>query len=510
MLRTLMPAAVDDAFITFRYAWNLANGNGLVFNPGERIFGTTTPLYALLQSGVISAGLEPWRVALGLDVLFFAALCGMIAWLGRLGAGTTWAVLAIGGLFLEAFLTLPVGGMESGLFIALTYGALAATSARRPAAAFGLAMLAVLTRPEGVVALAVVAGFLLRNPARPEGRRAWWALVLCAVIPLAIAGGALTAWFGSAVPQTIRAKQALAALKPDTTLPLFAPGFLKVAWYGPYGVRPWGVFEWIGFAAMLVRVRALRPVAVWLAGYVAFMALGGAPNFHWYFTPPWPARMMAMALGLLVAARFCLAGMDLLGVRPGPAAGRILRPLIALLLLAILSPLYVEYAFEMPWRFAWRNAQALDCKRYEEAGPWLRAHAPSGSEVAALEIGYLAYFSRLPVFDMMGLASPIPTDGSFGKRSLWEQALARRSPFVVHPFARGAFHPVPREFAEWYEPVKSWRTDRHWTVVFRRRKAAVPPPAGPAIGMEPRGFQLAWTGPVAPSNALATPAAAAR
>ena len=28
--------SIDDAFVTFRYAENLADGNGLVFNPGDK------------------------------------------------------------------------------------------------------------------------------------------------------------------------------------------------------------------------------------------------------------------------------------------------------------------------------------------------------------------------------------------------------------------------------------------------------------------------------------------
>ena len=40
--------AYDDPFITYRYANNLSRGLGLVYNPGERLFSTTTPLFALL------------------------------------------------------------------------------------------------------------------------------------------------------------------------------------------------------------------------------------------------------------------------------------------------------------------------------------------------------------------------------------------------------------------------------------------------------------------------------
>ena len=44
--------AYDDPFITFRYAQNLRAGLGFVYNPGERVLSTTTPLYTLLLTGL--------------------------------------------------------------------------------------------------------------------------------------------------------------------------------------------------------------------------------------------------------------------------------------------------------------------------------------------------------------------------------------------------------------------------------------------------------------------------
>src|SRR6478752_3814627 len=40
--------AVDDAYITFRHAQNLAGGHGFSFNPGDKLLSTTSPLHALL------------------------------------------------------------------------------------------------------------------------------------------------------------------------------------------------------------------------------------------------------------------------------------------------------------------------------------------------------------------------------------------------------------------------------------------------------------------------------
>src|SRR5438270_1577862 len=47
----------DDAHISLRYATNLATGHGLVFNPGERVFGASTPLYVLLLALFARSGL---------------------------------------------------------------------------------------------------------------------------------------------------------------------------------------------------------------------------------------------------------------------------------------------------------------------------------------------------------------------------------------------------------------------------------------------------------------------
>src|SRR5215471_19274553 len=40
----------DDAMVSLRYAWNLAHGNGLVWNPGERVEGTTNFLFTIYMT----------------------------------------------------------------------------------------------------------------------------------------------------------------------------------------------------------------------------------------------------------------------------------------------------------------------------------------------------------------------------------------------------------------------------------------------------------------------------
>src|SRR5436190_20120991 len=59
----------DDAYITYRYAQNLATGKGLVFNSYERINSTSSFLYTMVLAGAYRVGLH--------DLELFAALFGL-------------------------------------------------------------------------------------------------------------------------------------------------------------------------------------------------------------------------------------------------------------------------------------------------------------------------------------------------------------------------------------------------------------------------------------------------
>lgn len=50
---------IDDAFISFRYARNLIDGHGLVYNLGERVEGYTNLSWTLLIAGALAAGIDP-------------------------------------------------------------------------------------------------------------------------------------------------------------------------------------------------------------------------------------------------------------------------------------------------------------------------------------------------------------------------------------------------------------------------------------------------------------------
>src|SRR5579863_3651258 len=53
------PFTIDDAYISFRYAKNLARGMGLVYNAGEHIEGYTNFFWTVLLACGVKLGLDP-------------------------------------------------------------------------------------------------------------------------------------------------------------------------------------------------------------------------------------------------------------------------------------------------------------------------------------------------------------------------------------------------------------------------------------------------------------------
>lgn len=167
--RMLVDWEVDDAYISYRYAWNFVHGSGLIYNPGQPpVEGYTNFLWTVFAAGGIWLGLPPDGLALTATIACGICLLGLTYYLGARLAGTNpaWPLLAVGLLALSAcFITYgPKGsGLEAVPFgvtvlvpIALLWGRDASKRVMwwRVAGGFALAI-AALTRPEGIMAAAL-------------------------------------------------------------------------------------------------------------------------------------------------------------------------------------------------------------------------------------------------------------------------------------------------------------------------------------------------------------------
>src|SRR5262245_57726879 len=140
----------EDSLITLRYAQNLATGHGLVYNPGERLFGASTPLYVLLLSLLCWIG-APAPLVAARWILVAADGLTAVLWCRLLRHETrSWQATA---LFAVAFGLSPflvqncVSGMETSLALLFLTGAFVADHRDRVQALGVFLGLLALVRP---------------------------------------------------------------------------------------------------------------------------------------------------------------------------------------------------------------------------------------------------------------------------------------------------------------------------------------------------------------------------
>jgi len=415
------PHLYDDAYITLRYARSIADAHAFVFNPGERVLGTTTPLFTLAIAALhMGSGISFETLAFALAVAGHAAAAALIALFGCRCGFAIAGVLA-GVLYAVAPVAVgpTLGGMETSLFTAAALAALMPPTCPLRTWQNIVAAAAVLLRPEGVlVALLRIAA------AWRTGRRAAWrtALVIAVcTLPWIVFA---TTYFGSPLPQSVLAKWAAAghasawrasefflylllslpfcAPLPSFGLPARVSFGLQIASNlpipGPLGVRHAIVL--IGAALMMTLMavgggaiyRRCRD-SVWMVAfallYVVSYSLVDPPIFGWYLVPPLPIALLL----------FLVAGVEIVQVciqRP-----RRREWTFAALAVALLAPA-VHQLRRLPGTPLTGREQA-----YHQAV--LLIGPPAQDEhtvIGALEIGTVGYFTRARVLDYYGLVSP--------------------------------------------------------------------------------------------------------
>lgn len=463
--------AQDDFYITYRYAWNLVAGHGFVFNVGERVFGLTDPGIGLLLAALHLATRLPIP-ALG-SAVTGAALAGIALVLlleGRERGRTAEAVLGGTLVVSSSYLWMNQG---AGVFLAVLLLLLAARLGERsPWAAGLLAGAAVWMRPDAVVGVALL-GLLLWI----ERRRLPWAYALAGAA--VIAAGALAAWayFGSALPNTLAAKHAMAAVIPTGSEGWAGGRF----WARSFPILPrhWGMhWRWIaalgllGHGVMLAKGgRVARLLALFSLALAVAYPLLDVPFFTWYVVPLAIAVLYGIAFLAGAAGRGTASA---LGRRPGR------RTAAAAVALLLLLPLFASLV-PASWRWCRNHRWQRHLWTYREAAHWVRGHSEPRDEIAYVEIGVLAFYSERTVVDLMGLVTPeaIPY---VRKGDLVGAFLARPARFVVF-HSRGRMLPLlnRRWFQRAYERVARFEEgeDRELTVYRRLPGSRIRPPRAP-------------------------------
>lgn len=211
---------LDDAFIIYRYALNLAWGHGIVWNPGsEPVEGYTSFLWVIINCAAVLVDIDPVIFS---KIISMAAALVVIWILAVSGKNLHWSLSAI---FVSAlalspcFALLTMQGLETALTTLLLLAAAGTSlalfskpSAGKIIALFALAFIGFLARPDTCAFTGPLLGATMFLFVREKNKNALLAFFGAGAV-FALAFSLYTAWrvnyFGSAFPTTFYVKLAV-------------------------------------------------------------------------------------------------------------------------------------------------------------------------------------------------------------------------------------------------------------------------------------------------------------
>ncbi len=377
----------DDAYISFRYAENLASGHGLVFNPGERVEGYSNLLHVLLASLLLQV--------VDRDGLFFAVSFAnllVLVWAfvlfhqhvrNRHGEGPGVAAALLFALAPMLWAS-AASGLETTLMLSLQVALWVVVerleSAEQRAGFLTLAVvnsLAVLLRADGFTLPAMTAGyFLLSRRYRLAGMTVLTALP--AVVGLFLWR---LSYYGLIFPNTYYAKVSgsLGERAVHAVSQLFELALSH------------------GFLVHLVALGVALASSLWRSGgrripFGSFLTFSVVLYWIYVGGDHFGVRFLLLLYPLGIVA--------LLELFPGRGSRTLLGGLLAVALLMQARPVVEDSRFE------------YSLERYDgwiTLGRYLGERFP-GEELAVGAAGKIPFFSGLPTLDMRGL-----TDAHIGR-----------------------------------------------------------------------------------------------
>lgn len=403
---------VDDAYISFRYARNFAQGFGLRYNIAQEVpvEGYSNFLWVLICGVVEYFGADPGFCMPLISFIAGSILLYMLYHLLLVELQMTKEVVFSAVLMLAAFPPFAVwstSGLETMLYtllLFLTFYYLHCCTGRWALAAAAVSALALsLCRPEGFLwAAFIVFARAARNIYRRQGLRelALPALILIAGISLHVAWR--YSYYGELVPNTVHAKAGLTAATltrgfrylmefyltfPVQFLILAASCFILIPGYGSLTATASGV------------VIATYAWTVFVGG--DFMAFGR------FFIPALPFQCLIIAIALqrlrqrvprASTVAFAAVALTLIGLLPSWNVHVVPRALLQAFHFRHNSKSF-RTEFEQ-WGFMQENFEL-----WKNLGKELGKISSPGDSLVSGAIGAVGYFSNIYIYDRFGLVN---------------------------------------------------------------------------------------------------------
>jgi arabinofuranosyltransferase len=395
------PYTVDDAYISYRYAENVAKGFGFVFNPGERVEGFTNFLWVVLLAAAHWLGANTVLVSKILGGAFGVATLGLCAKLWqRAGEGNP-NVGIVAALILAsspAFALWSVAGLETSFFTFLIMASVLrffkeqSSPQARPISALLMAACG-MARPEGVLVFAIGLIAIVHRSIverKVTKRDMIWCLLFLAV------GLPYFAWrlyyFGYPLPNTFYAKT-------GRGLHQFMAGVL----YTTSSIKNHGGLLFLLLAMVPVfRIGARREIRylfaltlVWLV-YNIYKGHDVLPLYR-FIVPILPIWIVLSVAGLIAVLE---------AVAAQPPRFHLVRPFLAVFLIGTLGMNAVLFAISRSQHQRLSEYQVridMEASSFMPIAERLKEFGPPGSTIALIDAGAIPYVTGWYTIDRWGL-----------------------------------------------------------------------------------------------------------
>jgi hypothetical protein len=395
----------EDAFITFRYAKQIAIGNGFVYNIGEHVYGTTTPLFTIL--------LALWLTFISSNIILGASILNLLAAIavpiftwktlkfsGRSSAEQHFVLIVI--LLSSKFLYITTNGMEISLSMFLMASSWYAWVRGKTKLTGLLCGLLLWTRIDSifwVIILVFVSLISSKKNAVVVGVTA--ALTYLPWVVFA------TLYFGSPIPHTVTAKWVnYIQFNQSPYIPHLA---IIVKYLSPLG-RIEGdqtVLQWIGVLIVLgvscwgiwksriYQEKYFYVLIVFTLFEISRLTLTRATFFTRYFIPILWSTLILFGMGLG-------ALWDRLKTIPIPRTIFLSSFVLLVIAQVMVGISYAQYYKE---KQTFRHEASL-----KAMGLWLKNNTSPQSIILLEPLGYVGYYSERHIIEEVGLVTPSITN----------------------------------------------------------------------------------------------------
>ncbi|HEX2987335.1 MAG TPA: hypothetical protein VHS06_04100 [Chloroflexota bacterium] len=478
---------LDDAWIHFRIAENLATGQGFSYNPGVPTSASTSPAWtALLALAYLVTGqfvMPALLMGVGCYLLSSIAVYYL-----ALQVKSDRRIALVAALLCAAtgrWIWAAMSGMETAMFTGLILWGLllhcrGSAKGRMALLGAGLVAVSTLLRPEGYLflGLLILDRALVALLARPFSLRD----AVQRLVPVAVSGPVLllAAAIVARLAYTlvtgggVAGNTFLAQSLPQGDGPYTGPRLLPDVWYLRSAVDSLrtddfllgmlitvGLLSWFRTGLIERRVRRLTFLSlIWFVGLPlanSFMA----PNLRHherYLMPLIPFAALLGSFGVDFAANQVASALP--RVRSW-ILGRWLTAVNLFLLLSIVclgDALFEARRWSTQYAGDVRSIQAINV----HLGEWLRDNTPSDAYIAMNDIGAIAFISDRRILDTVGIAEPgiLPYISQRGREGVMQYVRERRPDYlVIWP----EWYPEMASMRDVFEPIYSARVDRPLT-----------------------------------------------